>query len=566
MRSLFRNLTTLKAINLIILTGILVYFNTLFNGFVWDDISQIIENTSVHNLANVPSFFFGARDIAGNVLKIQAVYYRPLMASLFTIVYSIFGPNAFIFHLLSIIMHLAIAVLIFLFFRHFFKQSVAFFLALIFLIHPLNTEVVNYIGAYNDLLYFLFGFIALTLMQTNLNSFKKNLFIAISVFLTLLSKESGFLFIPVFFVFTFLYKEKKEMYTTTLTLVFTVIAYWLLRTSFYIDKPLNQALGFSPFLHMSTGGHLINIPKIFYYYIGNFFFPFHLAIAQHWVVEKITLLNFYFPLFIFLGLALINGYLFLYFRNNKQISNSVIFFSIWFWIGIGFYFQFLPLDMTVADRWFYFPIVGLLGLIGSILGIILNKKNIKNVLIILIGIYIAFITIMTFIRNTNWLDEFTLYTHDLKIESQSFDLENQLGIVYFRRNNLKEAKLHFEKSILLWQCSQAQNNLGYLNQQLGNFAVAEENYIKAVSCSGEYKSYGNLVLLLYKENNLDLAEHYVKQGLINYPNGAALYYILGLIQYKKGDKENALKNLDIGYKLSGDSQIMDALIKIQNSK
>jgi len=463
-------------------------------------------------------------------------------------------------------MHIAITVLIFLFFRNFFKRTLTLFLALLFLIHPLNTEVVNYIGAYNDLLYMLFGFIALILVQSDIGSFKKNLFAAIAIFFALLSKESGFLFVPVIFGFTFLYKGKKEMYATTLTLGLSVLAYWLLRTSFYINKPLNQVLGFSPFLHMSIGWHLINIPKIFYYYIGNFLFPFHLAIAQHWAVLKITFIDFYFPLSVFLGFISVNCYLFCYFRRSKQIFKSLIFFSIWFWIGIGFYFQFLPLDMTVADRWFYFPMVGLLGLIGIILNNLSSNKNIKNVLIILIGIYLALITARTIVRNTNWFDEFTLYTHDLKIESQSFDLENQLGVVYFRRNNLKEAKLHFGKSILLWQCSQAQNNLGYLNQQLGNLAIAERNYIKAVECGGEYKSYGNLVLLLFKENNLDLAEHYAKQGLKNYPNGAALYYILGLVRYKKGDRENALKNLDIGYKLSGDPQIMDAIIKIQNGK
>jgi len=109
-----------------------------------------------------------------------------------------------------------------------------------------------------------------------------------------------------------------------------------------------------------------------------------------------------------------------------------------------FLFSAFPLDMTVADRWFYFPIIGLLGLIGIFSNRLTHKKIIKNIIISLISVYIVLIATKTIIRNTDWFNEYTLYTHDLKIESQSFDLENQLGIVYSKQGKPEEAKLHFE--------------------------------------------------------------------------------------------------------------------------
>jgi len=43
-----------KFILLLILVGFLVYFNSLSNGFVWDDEEQVVNNVLVHSLSNFP--------------------------------------------------------------------------------------------------------------------------------------------------------------------------------------------------------------------------------------------------------------------------------------------------------------------------------------------------------------------------------------------------------------------------------------------------------------------------------------------------------------------------------
>ncbi|HZE86733.1 MAG TPA: hypothetical protein VE090_00865 [Methylomirabilota bacterium] len=64
-KSLFSPLTNLKAIHII------VFFNALSNGFVWDDKTYIILNNDVHSL-NIPK-------LIGNNIFNQSQQYRPLL-------------------------------------------------------------------------------------------------------------------------------------------------------------------------------------------------------------------------------------------------------------------------------------------------------------------------------------------------------------------------------------------------------------------------------------------------------------------------------------------------------
>jgi hypothetical protein len=80
----FTNLSVRKAVFLIVTFGFIVFGNALFNGFVWDDILQIRDNTNVQSLANFPHFFSSG-------INSQNVFYRPLMLLSFSAIYTLFG-------------------------------------------------------------------------------------------------------------------------------------------------------------------------------------------------------------------------------------------------------------------------------------------------------------------------------------------------------------------------------------------------------------------------------------------------------------------------------------------
>ena len=50
LKDFFTPFTNLKAVSVIVLVGFIIYFNSLFNGFAWDDIPFILSNNEVHSI------------------------------------------------------------------------------------------------------------------------------------------------------------------------------------------------------------------------------------------------------------------------------------------------------------------------------------------------------------------------------------------------------------------------------------------------------------------------------------------------------------------------------------
>ncbi|MBI2033460.1 MAG: hypothetical protein HYT10_03310, partial [Candidatus Levybacteria bacterium] len=122
--------TQSKFIIILVLVGFLTYGVVLQNGFVWDDFDQVVNNKGVHSLSNIGYIFSGSTFNSGGADKLVGVYYKPLMPFSFAILYSLFGPNAVFFHGFQLLIHIANALLLFLFLRRYLKDWSAFIASL----------------------------------------------------------------------------------------------------------------------------------------------------------------------------------------------------------------------------------------------------------------------------------------------------------------------------------------------------------------------------------------------------------------------------------------------------
>lgn len=528
-------------IRIITVVGTLIFFNMLFNGFIWDDFGFIIRQPVIHEVNII-------RQFQENVFN-DGGYYRPIPAVYFSVIYSIFGPQSFYFHFFQLSLHLADSILLFIFLRKFFNKSLSLVMDLIFLIHPIQVESVAFIGASQSELLFFFGMIAILISMRQKIRYRDLIVMSFFLLLSLLTKETSAIFICIILLYQGLFR-KKGLVTFLPYIVGVVLCYLFIRL-FLAHIPFEQNLS-SPIGDLSLSHRFLNIPAIFFYYLKTFIFPAALGVDQRWIITMLNLKQFYLPLAIdLLFFVAVSVAAYKCYKKNSKTFRQFIFFSLWFFLGVGMLMQLVPLDMTVADRWFYLPIVGLLGMIGLCVSLIkaTSPKLIPIVTIILV-IWFALLGIRTIIRNTNWNNEITLFTHDVQTDD-NYDLEYMLGTDLLGAGQYQLAIPHLEKSADIYPTPADYNNLGTAFLHAGDYTHALFFYKKALLLDSHYKQrddnltqyiYDNVVwTMTYKGNPHEAKIFLINNALSKFPNNGIYWGDLAYVCYFLHDQQNALK-------------------------
>jgi protein O-mannosyl-transferase len=536
-KNLFLPLTNLKVFTIIIIIGLSVLFNGLFNGFVGDDPPLTTENPTVQSLKNLPIFFTSSTFYSGAGQKLSGYFYRPLQTTVFSIIFSSFGSFSSAFHLFQVIVFILNCFLLYLLFKQFFRKEIAFLLSLVFLVHPINSEAAFYISVTQEPLFLFFGLLALLILKIN-QSKQSYIITAICLLFSLLSKEAGILFFGISIIYFLLFIRKNTIFF--LASLFTSFGLYLILRINAIGI-FAQVTQNAPIQKLNLLERLINLPSIFFFYLKTFMFPLDLAVIYQWINTKIDLISFVFPLIIdliFLCLIILLGVYF--YRNSlKTYFYSYIFFAIWLFLGMSLYLQIIPLDMTVSEQWFYFPSIGALGIIGILIEVLKNNFKHKIVLIILTIIILILLSIRTSIRGLDYKDSFTLATHDLKISKEAYGLEHELSNIYFVRGDLNKAKIHAEKSIALYPYIFNYTDLGNANFYLGNYEEAKTAYLNALKYGDNYVTYDNLAALAINYGNPKENIIFIKNALRKYPGDARLWLYLAVLEYQSGNINDA---------------------------
>ena len=553
-KNYFVPFSTAKAIHFLIIIGFLLYGNGLLNGFVGDDFGMVVGNNLITSLGNLPSFFFSY-----GVQNTLFLFYRPVILTYFTLVYTIFGANPFIFHFLQLLLHIASTSLVFLFLTKFFKRHVAFLLAIIFLIHPITSETVFYISYTQDILFFFFGMLSL-LYLTNIKTYKTFILVGLFSLLSLFSKETGILFLSMTIVYEFLFAKNylRQIVITQLAVLFIYILLRIHSIGIFVQA-LGSPIGNLPFLE-----RIVNMPAMFLFYLKTFLFPLTLVSSYEWFYTKVDFIHVLFPLVI--DLLFLSVVIFLGFLIKKK---SFLFFAIWFLTGILFHLQIISLDQTVAERWFYFPMIGMLGMIGVLLETF--RVNLKSTLTIgIIVLLVICLSLRTFIRSFDWRDEFTIASHDITISQNAWGLDNELSYAYYQKGNFQEAKMYAEKSIELYPYKTNYLNLGAAEISLGEYADAKKAFSHSIQLGGTTQAYDNLAFLSLSYGTPKENINFIKNSALPmFPTDGNLWLCLAALEYNFGDRIAAQVEIAQAYKYAQSaksSQVISVYNAIMNDK
>jgi len=531
------------AVLLLIVIGIFLYSQVIHNDFILgDDEAQILNNQHVHSLTNIPQLFLESTYFNQQTNRSYGLFYRPVMLSSYAVLYATFGPNPGAFHLFQMLLHTSNAIIVFFIMEIFFPIGLAFMLALLFLVHPINSETVVHTANLQDLLFFFFGSLAfLVIIKNKAIITAKNLILFVAfLLLSVFSKETGALFGFISIVYSYLF-NKKQLRKIVFCTVAVFLFYALFR--FGIARVGLGESPISPIAHAAFAIRLLNIPAILLKYFYEFIFPLNLETAQLWIVKNVSMTEFFIPLFIIVILvisAILIGLKIA--KKSKKNLAIYLFFSVWLFAGILLHIQFIPLDVTVAERWFYFPIVGLLGM----LAIIYNSFFYKNVavrkvsFIFFIGVIILF-SFRTYVRILDWRNSETLFTHELRTNPHNFLIENYLGNMYMDDDNYNKARPLIADSVKQFPYIGNLNNMAILYEKDNNIKKANDYFLLSLQQGANYQVYRNYAnFLFYIVHDDKHASIIATRGIQLYPTGSELFLVRAQAEYHSGNYRKAL--------------------------
>ncbi len=566
-KQFFTPLTTKKAIVFIIIIGLIVYFNSLFNRFIGDDFSQIVNNDAIHSLGNISLFFSNSTFSNGaeGSNGLMGVYYKPLLSTIFSLIYSIFGNWSPAFHMFQLGMHIGNCILLFLIFKKLLKKDIAFIISLIFLVHPINNESIVNISALQEPLFLFFGLLALKFTQQEKYTIYSKIATVFFLICSLLTKETGVIFLFIVPLYRKIFYRQWKLSTILSTIAFSL--YFSLRI--FVAHIFLKTVQTTPFMELTLVEKLINIPAIIFFYLKTFMYPKDLIINQRWIINSITISNFYIPLAtdaIFFIVAILLAVII--YRRERQLFNFYIFFLIWFILGLSMHLQIISLDFTVSDRWFYFPLIGLLGMIGVTYESLRfkNKYTLWIYCIALTSVLVVY-SARDIIRNFNWKDALTLYKHDIVYYPNDYVFQNALGLEFLNSGDLPKATSHILYSIRLHPTSESWTILGLIYTKSNKTENAEVAFNNALAINDNFYTYVFLAKIMMLNDDPQKTIIFLNKFVSRFPNNAVPWEYLGIEKYKLGLKEEAISAIQKSLLISSSPETINIYnIMLHNEK
>jgi len=496
---------------ILIVLGYLIYSNTFASSFQLDDQSIILENDLIKNLSRfLASWKFG--------------YTRYFSYLTFALNYHFHQLDVFGYHLVNLVVHLLSTLFVWQFTLLTFdtpvlkkdkitqhKEKIAFFVALVFLAHPLQTQAVTYIvqrlTSLATLFYLasMFFYVKSRLVREKRMQ-KRGIFFILFVFIAILgfySKEITFT-LPIMIVlyeFFFLQKKNKKFLRKELLLLVPL----LLVLFAFVLLTFQPAVVFAPkksYLgeDITSYNYLLTQFRVLVVYLRLLFLPIHQVVDYYFPIST-SLWEFN----TLLGLGLLSSIGILAWKLFKKYR--LLSFSIaWFFLTLSIESSIIPIKDVIFEHRLYLPMFGfaLFTVSGFYYLLIYLNQRLKNNktkseawesnLTILILAWVAMLSILSYERNKIWQTEIsfwednaakaplkvrpfynlgnsysnagklaeaqTAYERVLRMKPDHLDARNNLAVVLADQDRMPEAILHLEEVLKMKpDHEEARNNL-----------------------------------------------------------------------------------------------------------
>jgi Flp pilus assembly protein TadD len=588
--------------------GFVLYINTVNHGYVIDDFSLIKDNWLIQRgVTAIPTIL--KTSYRYGYWNDDATLYRPLSLVMFAAEWELFPASPAVNHFMNIALYALLGWLLFVTLKGILPGSLVTvsLASLLFIAHPIHTEVVANIKSRDEILSFLLILVAINLLLKYVQgSSVVVLGLAVTCyFLAFLAKESAITFLAVIPLILFFFTEVPAKRNVMISASFGIaaLAYVCLRAAVLGDVVAERPIDLLDNVLVSAPDVMSRLATALWLlgrYLVLLLFPHPLVSDYSYKqIQIISPADYRAILSLVVHIAL-GAYVIARFNKKSLVVFGILFYLITMSIYSNIV---ITIGSSFAERFLFVPSLGFCIVVAVGIDWMFSKspgkgqRMIRYGLGVVTALFIIPYGAKTVERNREWRDELTLYSSDVKKSPDSArvhynyglvlvkeraikagdtaekdkyldmaisefskavsihpsygDAYNQMGAAYSRKNNYQKALENYMVALKYSpQKAEIHNNLGAVYFYSKEYEKALEVYLTAVKYSPRFadahRNVGSTYAML---GRLDEAIQAFQRGLEYDPNSAVMHYYLGIIYQKKGDPARAKLHTERAYQL-----------------
>lgn len=542
---------------LLIVVGVATYSNNLDGPFIFDDGHAIAENQSIRHVWPPQKALFAA---AGPTKG------RPVMNLSLAMNYAIGGLNVRSYHIFNIAVHILCALVLFGIIRRTLlserlrdrfgdvSRGLALACALIWMVHPLQTECVNYITQRSESIVGLFYLLTLYGAIRAVDGHHRRGWRIASVFSCALGMASKEVMVtaPVTVLLydgVFMFGSIKEALRRRWSLYVGLASTWMVLAALRVAFPQPESQGF----HLGVGPlqYAMHQCIVIVNYLKLAFWP-HPLVLDYGGIRPLSLAEVlpYLGILVFLGIVTI--VLFVY-------RSMIGFLSAWLFVILAPTSTFVPIITEVgAERRMYLSLAGLVVLV-VIAGYVfveakwfgvhepaatrpMVRRSPRWVGILLVTVSTALLGGTTMRRNAEYRTAVSIWQTGVEAAPDNPRAHFNLAVAFEHQNRLGEAVTHYRRAVQIEPgYAEAHDNLGVLLGSQGKLDEAIDHFRRAVLANPKYvAAYNNLATALLAQGNFEEAARYLRLVLQIQPDCAEAHNNLGVALSSQGKLDGVI--------------------------
>jgi tetratricopeptide (TPR) repeat protein len=560
--------------------SVILYGNTVLNKWAVDDnfVTGPQNELVKKGFKAIPEIFSSFYVVTKGNVGSQQSDYRPIVKLTYAIEYGLWGGNkAGRSHIINMLLYFWITTLLFFILRRLLKDYnilFPFLITLLFMAHPVHTEVVASLKNRDELLSFLCGLGGLHFFLRYAER-KKNIYIFAALlvfFIGYLSKSSIMPFIALYPLVLYFFTDMKPknfiwIFVAVLAagLMAQLIPRIFLPKAIHVNSFIENPLFMDKSLWLRIGTGLMTL----FFYLRILIFPHPLLFYYGYNMIPVTGPG---NLLAMVSL-LIHLALFVYAVRKFREKHILSFAILWYFIAIALYSNVItPMVGIVAERFVFNASLGFIIVLVYVIFKVFRTEpmsltiefNERAKIIVIVFLLLIPCTAMTVRRNRDWRNLSDLYTADIKHLDKSvkanIEYAEFLSAMVYRDPNYEQngtVNEELEQVIVsrfrtaLKMYPNDYTTLNDLAAAYINFSPKADSGIvflkKAIALRPELQpAWVNMAMAYRKKNQLDSAISCYQKVLQINPGALSAVFKMADLYFEKGEAGNAIKiNEDI---------------------